>query len=324
MSINIKIFTKQMIKNYIVGFAMFLIFMIFVLSSPNFFTLGNLFDIVKQGGILSLVALAMTMVLIVGGMDMSVGARADFSTNICAGMLAAGQSLFLSISLSIILSVGWGLLNAFAVVFLGIPSFIATVGTMFLVTGITFAYNQGQSILLRDQNTFFAIAQGSIGSVPNMVIIIGVITGIIYYFIRRFRLGSYLYAVGNNKLAAKAAGITIWIPQAVAYCLSGLLSGIAGVLGASYISGSFALGSSFEFLITAFAAAFLGSTLIRQGELNPLGTVVAALFISSLNNALTLYGTSHLILPAIEGSILIIALIIGNFGKREIGQMTIF
>lgn len=309
---------------YVVAAVMILTVLVFILTCPNYFSLSNFMDITRQGGILALLALAMTMALIVGGMDMSVGAVADLSTNLCAGMVAAGFGAAASVALSVCAGIGFGLFNLVMIVFVGIPAFIATVGTMFVVTGLSFAYNRGQSILLRDQPAFFALAQGSTLGIPNMAWIVAVITVVTYWWIRRFRLGTYMYAVGGNAAAARAAGInTVW-PRLAAYGASGLFSGLAGALAASYISGSFALGSPFQFLITAFAAAFLGSTLIRQGELNPLGTIIAALFITSLTNALTLYGVSHLILPGMQGVVLILALIAGTWGKKEIGQMTIF
>ncbi len=313
-----------LIRRNLVGVIMLTVLVVFSLTCPNFFTLGNFMNILKQGGILCLVALAMTMVLLVGGMDMSVGAMTDMCTNLAAGLILAGAGPAVALPAALAAGVGMGLFNGIMTVVVGIPAFIATVGTMFVVTGLIFAYNKGQSFLLRDQPFFFSLAQGTTWGLPNLAIIVGVVTVLIYVFVRRVRFGTYLYAVGGNPMAAKTAGINLAAPQFTAYILSGGLSGIAGILASSYISGSFALGSSFEFLITAFAAAFLGSTLIRQGELNPLGTVIAALFITALTNAITLYGVSHLLLPAFSGSVLILALILGNWGKKEIGQMTIF
>ncbi len=312
------------IRGHFVGAVMLFTVLIFMATCPNFFSLDNLLDITRQGGILSLLALAMTVALIVGGMDMSVGAISDFSTNITAGMISAGFGTGLSVALSMGAGIAFGLFNMVMIVFVKIPAFIATVGTMFIVTGLSFAYNKGYSILLSNQPSFFALAQGATLGVPNMAWIVAFITAATYCSIRHYRFGAYMYAVGGNLQAAKAVGINTVTPQAVAYGLSGLFSGLAGSLAASYISGSFTLGSPFEVLITAFAAAFLGSTLIRQGELNPLGTIIAALFITSLNNALTLYGVSHLILPGMQGIVLILALVAGTWGKKEIGQMTIF
>lgn len=313
-----------LVRRNLVGAIMLLVLAVFSATCPNFFTVGNFLDILKQGGVLCLVALAMTMVLIVGGMDMSVGAMTDMCTNLCAGMLLSGSSPALALAAAMGAGIGMGLFNAVMAVAVGIPSFIATVGTMFVVTGLIFAYNKGQSFLLRDQPFFFSLAQGTTWGVPNMAIIVAVVTVVVFIFVRRVRFGTYLYAVGGNAMAAKTAGIGLAAPRVAAYALSGALSGVAGILASSYISGSFALGSSFEFLITAFAAAFLGSTLIRQGELNPLGTVIAALFITALTNAITLYGVSHLLLPAFSGTVLIVALVLGNWGKKQIGQMTIF
>lgn len=315
---------SNFVKNYFVATIMIATLAVFCLTCPNFFSISNLLDITKQGGLLSLLALAMTMVLIVGGMDMSVGAIYDICTNFCAGMVISGYGVFLSVAVSAAAGLAFGIFNMLMIVFVRVPPFIATVGTMFVATGLTFAYNKGQSILLSNQPLFFSLAQGSTLGIPNIAIIVGVITIVIYICLRRFRYGLYMYATGGNPMAAKAAGINTTLAQLIAYGMSGTLSGLGGALAASYISGSFALGSPFEFLITAFAAAFLGSTLIRQGELNPLGTVIAALFITSLNNALTLYGVSFLILPGMQGTVLILALVLGNWGKKETGQMTIF
>lgn len=315
---------RYCIENYFVATVMALTITIFCLTCPNFFSIGNLLDITKQGGLLSLLALAMTMVLIVGGMDMSVGAIYDICTNFCAGMISSGFGVFAAVALSAMAGIGFGVFNMIMITFVRVPPFIATVGTMFVVTGLTFAYNGGQSILLSRQPLFFSLAQGSTLGIPNMAFIVAAVTAIIYFCLRRFRFGLYMYATGGNPMAARAAGISTTVAQLIAYGMSGFLSGFGGVLAASYISGSFALGSPFEFLITAFAAAFLGSTLIRRGELNPLGTVIAALFITSLNNALTLYDVSFLILPGMQGAVLILALVLGNWGRREIGQMTIF
>ena len=133
-----------------------------------------------------------------------------------------------------------------------------------------------------------------------------------------------MYAVGQSPATAVLRGISRRRALVTAFMLHGTLAGLAGVLIASYSYGASALATGLDFLISAFAAAFLGSVLSRTGELDVVGTVVAAMFIASLSNGLILNGASNLLLPGIQGTILIASILIGVVRRRDIGQMTIF
>jgi ABC-type sugar transport system ATPase subunit/ribose/xylose/arabinose/galactoside ABC-type transport system permease subunit len=294
------------------------------IGAPNLFSLDNIFLILKQGSLLSLIALSLTIVLISGGLDMSAGAISQFTANISSGFLIGGSTVAAAFGAGVGTGVLLGLLNTFFVVVVGLSPFVTTLGVMFIAIGSSFAYNHGQALTLHDQPTFFYFGQGHVGPIPVILILVIVLTAGLHFFLRRTRAGLRMYAVGQSPATAVLRGISRRRALVVAFMLHGILAGLAGVLIASYSYGASALATGLDFLISAFAAAFLGSVLSRTGELDVVGTVVAAMFIASLSNGLILNGASNLVLPGIQGTILIASILIGVVRRRDIGQMTIF
>jgi len=294
------------------------------IGAPELFKPDNIFVILKQGSLLSLIALALTVVLISGGLDMSVGAISQLTANLSSGLLIGGSSVFAAFSAGIGAGILFGLANTFFVVVVGLSPFVTTLGTMFLAIGWSFAYNHGQALTLHDQPHFFYFGQGYIGPVPVVLLLVLIITAMLHFLLRRTRAGLRMYAVGESPATAVLRGISRRPALVLAFMIHGVLAGLAGVILASYSYGASALAIGLDFLISAFAAAFLGSVLSRTGELDVIGTVVAAMFITSLANGLILNGASNLVLPGIQGAILIVSILIGVVRRRDIGQMTIF
>jgi ABC-type sugar transport system ATPase subunit/ribose/xylose/arabinose/galactoside ABC-type transport system permease subunit len=297
---------------------------VMAVGAPELFSLDNVFLILKQGSLLSLIALSLTIVLISGGLDMSAGAISQLTANISSGFLIGGSTVAAAFGAGIGTGVVLGLLNTFFVVVVGLSPFVTTLGVMFIAIGSSFAYNHGQALTLHDQPTFFFFGQGHVGPIPVILILVVVLTVGLHLFLRRTRAGLRMYAVGQSPTTALLRGISRRRALVVAFMLHGILAGLAGVLIASYSYGASALATGLDFLISAFAAAFLGSVLSRTGELDVVGTVVAAMFIASLSNGLILNGASNLVLPGIQGTILIASILIGVVRRRDIGQMTIF
>jgi ribose transport system ATP-binding protein len=293
-------------------------------SAPKLLALDNIFLILKQGSLLSMIALALTLVLIAGGLDMSAGAISQFTANISSGFLIGGSTVFASIGAGIGTGLILGALNTFFVVVVGLSPFVTTLGVMFVAIGSSFAYNQGQALTLHDQPTFFYLGQGYVGPIPVILILVVALTAMLHFFLRRTRAGLRMYAVGQSPATALLRGISRKRALIMAFMLHGVIAGLAGVLIASYSYGASALATGLDFLISAFAAAFLGSVLSRTGELDVIGTVIAAMFIASVSNGLILNGASNLVLPGIQGSILIASILIGVVRRRDVGQMTIF
>ena len=297
---------------------------IITLLAPNFLSINNVFDVLKQGSVLAFIALGLTVVLVAGGFDMSAGAVSQLTTNIAAGFLIGGSGIVGAIGISLAAGVAIGAVNAILVLFFGMPAFVATLGTMFVTMGATLLYNGGQALTLSNDPAFFFIGQGYVGPVPFVFILLLVVTGLLHILLRNTRLGLRMYAVGQNVEAAQLRGVAHKPYAFASFTLGGLILGLAGVVLASYSYGASALATGIDFLISALAAAFLGSALSRAGDLSVTGTVITALFLASLSNGLVLIGVSNQLLPGIQGLVLILSIALGVFRRREIGQVLIF
>ena len=294
------------------------------LIAPTFFAPNNIFDVLKQGSVLTLMALSLTAVLIAGGFDMTTGAVSQLTSNLAAGLLIQGLGTGVALLVGSVSGAVIGLVNGLLVILFRMPPFVATLGSMFVIMGATLLYNNGQALTLYDQPVFFFLGQGYIGPIPFVIIIVAGAVILLQVFFKHTRAGLHMYAVGENVAAANLRGINRKRAMLIAYVIGGLVLGFAGVILASYSYGASALATGLDFLISALAAAFLGSTLSRTGELDIIGTVVAAMFLASLSNGLILMGVSNLALPGIQGVILILSILLGVIHKREIGQVTIF
>lgn len=222
------------------------------------------------------------------------------------------------------MGLGVGAVNAALVVLLRMPPFVGTLGTMFALMGLTLAFNRGQSFTLANQPVFFTLGQGYWGPVPVIVLIVLGILLLLRVFLRRSRVGLHMYAVGGNAQAATVRGLSKNVSVVLAFVLGGLIVGLSGVIMSSYSFGASAVPASLDFLISALAASFLGTTFNRAGQLDVVGTVVAAMFLAAINNGLILNGVSNLVLPGIQGLILVISIVPAIIRKKSIGQVTIF
>ena len=292
--------------------------------APAFVAPANLLDVLKQGSLLAFVALGLTTVLVAGGFDMSAGAVNQLAANLAAGMIVKGLGTAAALAVGIGAGILTGLLNAVLVLLFRMPPFVATLGSMFVAMGLTLLYNHGQALTLYDQPVFFGIGQGAVGPVPTIAIVLAALLGGLHIALKHTRAGLRMYAVGENLAAAELRGIDRRRAVVASFVLGGAVLGLSGVVLASYSYGASASAAALDFLISALAASFLGSSLSRTGELDVLGTTVAAIFLAALSNGLVLLGVSNLALPGIQGAVLILSMLLAVIGRRGIGQVTIF
>lgn len=308
------------------GTAVGMIGLILILGirSPAFFELNNLMDVLKQGCVLTLIALSQTIVLIAGGFDMSAGALLQLTANLAAGSIIGGHGTALVLFVGLVVGILAGAVNSLLVVQLKIPAFVATLGMMLAMSGITLYYNNGRAITLYDEPTFFFIGQGYVGIIPFLFIILLVVLAALHLFLKNTRTGMRMYAVGENEQAAQLHGISQKKALYVAFIIGGAIVGVTGVFQASYNYGASAVSTGMDFLLNALAAALLGTTYSKTGELSVIGTSISAIFISSLSNVLICNGVSNLLQPGLLGMILVASVLLTVVKKREIGQITIF
>lgn len=306
------------------GVIMIAILVVLGLRANLFFAFNNLMDVLKQGSVLSLVAMGITVVLVGGGFDMGAGATVQLICNLAAGVVIAGLNPWLTIPMGLLVGLAVGAFNTLLVTVINIPTFVATLGTSFLAQGFTTMFNQGRTLSIQPTPGFSFLAQGYVGPVPMSIFIVVALCAVLNYFLKKTRTGLRMYAVGENNVAAMLRGIDRKKYLCIAYCVSGTILGFAGVMQCSYGYGASASASSFDFLIQALSAAYLGSTFSRTGELSVIGTVISGMFIAALSNALVINGISNQQISGILGLILILSILITVINKREIGQVTIF
>lgn len=306
------------------GIGMILILVILGLRAPLFFEVTNLMNVLKQGGVLTLIALGLTAVLIGGGFDMGAGALVQLTCNTSAGMIIAGISGAIALVSGAAIGIVVGAVNACLVILLKIPTFVATLGTMFILQGITSWYNGGSALTIKVTAGFSEMGQGRIGIVPVIFIIVIVVCAIMNYFFKYTKTGLRMYATGENPAAAKLRGINTSFYLFLSYAISGCILGLTGVIQCSYNYGATAVVSGMDFLIQALSAAYLGSTFSKTGELSVIGTVISGMFIAALSNVLVINGISNQQISGVLGIVLILSILLTVIKKREIGQVTIF
>ncbi len=306
------------------GIGMVIILLVLGVRAPLFFEVENVMNILKQGSVLTLIALGLTIVLIGGGFDMGAGALVQMTCNFSAGMIIAGLSGVISLLMGAGIGVLVGACNAFLVIVVKIPTFVTTLGTMFIMQGLTSYYNEGKALTIQVTPGFSVLGQGRVGIIPVIFIIVVILCIVLNYIMKFTTLGLRMYATGENSVAAELRGINTRKYLFISYLLSGTLLGITGVIQCSYNYGASAIISGMDFLIQALSAAYLGSTFSKTGELSVIGSVLSGMFIAALSNALIINGISNQQISGVLGIVLILSILLTVIKKREIGQVTIF
>ena len=293
----------------VVGF----IIMLFTFINPRFLTWTNFCTIFKQNAILSIISLGITIVMITGEIDFSYGGTIGLVSAIFAGMLEKNYTPISVLFFILAISVGFGIMNGFLVSFLRFPSFMATVGTMFIAMGLERAYSSGLTCWIKNEH-LLAVARGEFLGFPNLgwfsLISLLILIWLIYFT----KLGFHFRSIGGNEKAAREVGIGVTFYKLLAFALAGLLYGIAGVLEPLRISGAIAYTGQ-SYLLPALTSAFLGTTMFYLGQFNVLGTFAGAFIMSMLMNGLTLAGLPFYLTPLFQGILLMVAVVIASDKK---------
>ncbi|HCN9689430.1 TPA: ribose ABC transporter permease [Escherichia coli] len=296
-----------------------LIVAVFGFITPNFFTESNLLNITRQASINIVLAAGMTFIILTGGIDLSVGSI--LGTTAVAAMVVSLSPEFAMLSIPAALMLGLllglllGLFNGALVAFAGLPPFIVTLGTYTALRGAAYLLADGTTVINSNIN-FEWIGNNYLGPVPWLVVIALAVIVVCWFILRRTTLGVHIYAVGSNMQAARLTGIKVWLVLLFVYGMSGLLSGLGGIMSASRLySANGNLGMGYE--LDAIAAVILGGTSFVGGIGTITGTLVGALIIATLNNGMTLMGVSYFWQLVIKGAMIIIAVLIDKYRTRH-------
>lgn len=290
---------------------------VFSVSKPGqFFTLRNFLNILDQGAITAIIAGGLTLVLVVGRFDMSIGYGASLAGVLVVG-LQANQGLppFVAILVVVIVGALIGIINGLLVTKLAVNALIATLGVGTVLVGINYAYSGGIPIALPGGSTFTDLSIGTFFGLPKAVIYMVVILAILWTVLNKTDLGQGFQAVGGNPEAARLSGIRTDRVTVIAFVIAGVGAAIAGVLLAAR-TGSGQITAGDGYLLDAFAATYLGSAAFKNGQFHIVGTLVGVLTVATGFTGLAILGAPTSYQFLFKGLLLVLAVALSSAANR--------
>lgn len=284
------------------------IVVIFGLLAPDFLSQRNLLNILQQSSINACLALGMTLVIISGGIDLSVGPTAAISAVITATMLVAGVPVPIAILAGLAIGAVCGLVNGVLVAYAGLQPFIVTLGTLSTYRAIALIYTGGNPVLGVPAG-FRSLFNGSLLGLPIPVIMVAIVALLAWVLLKKTPLGEYLLAVGGNEEAAYVAGVPIAITKITAYVISGVLAALASMILVGRLGAAEPiLGNLWE--LDAIAAAAIGGASLMGGKGSVIGTILGAVILGAMRNGLTLMNVQAFYQLLATGLIILVAMMI--------------
>lgn len=317
---NTHIGTNRFIKGFNIFFKenlgiiiAFLVLYIFLAVNPStsqsFLTKMNMFNVLRQISTNLYLAAAMTMVIILGGIDLSVGSTIALTGCVsAAAVVRYGLPIPVALIIGLIVGVIIGMINGIIIAKTTIPPFITTLATLNIAKGLAYVYTGGSPVRVVSKEWQF-LGAGYIGSIPVPVIILVIVLIITGLIINNTKFGRHIYAVGGNVQAAEFSGISVSKVKFWIYTYSGLMAGLAGIVLASRMySGQPTAGTGAE--MDAIAAVVVGGTSMSGGRGKIEGTIIGALIIGFLNNGLNLLNVSSFWQYVVKGFVILLAVFI--------------
>ncbi len=296
--------------------AFFVIIIIFAVKSNVFLTGENIANVLNQTAPISIVAFGMTMVLLVGGMDLSVSGTLALVCMLCAQMLSAGYNAFLVVAIGLALGTFIGLCNGLIITTFNIQPFLVTLGMMSVTRGLAKFSSNGQSIFIDNVAFRNIFSLGNVFGIPVLVLWTLLILVITFFLIRQTPFGRQVQAIGGNSVAALNSGVRIKKVKCIVFAMNGFLAALAGIIILSRLSTALpTVGVGIE--MDSIAATVLGGTgFVGEGG-NMLGTLLGSLVIGTVINGLTILGVDPYIQEVIKGLIIIVTVVSSvMLGKR--------
>ncbi len=285
------------------------------LAPAAFPTLSNGINVLNQAALALIIAGGLTVAVIVGELDLSISFAASFEGVLVTGLMARGVAPVLAIPAVLACGALLGLVNGLIVTKVGVNSVIATLGTGTIVVGLNFAYSSGAPIANGVPDSFLDIALGRLWGIPHDVLIMAAIIVLLWVLVERTSIGQSIQAVGGNPVAARFSGIRVDRVKIIGFVVAGVCAAVTGILLASSL-GSGTTSAADSYLLTAFAAVFLGSATLRDGEFHIVGTLFGGLIIAIGFNGLAIFGAPTFYQYVFQGAILILAVGLSSLGRR--------
>lgn len=310
---------KDNIGIIIAFLAMCIFLVVFPTTRTTFLTSKNIFNILRQNASNLFLATGMTMVIILGGIELSVGSVIALTGVVTAGCVVNfGLPEIVAFLIGIAVGAVVGMANGLVICKTEIPPFIVTLASMNITKGIALVLTGGSPIRCMT-DTFKFLGAGYVGPIPTSAILMLIIFVIASLIINRTQLGRHIYAVGGNAQAAKFSGINVQRVKFIVYTYTGIMSGIAGVVVASKLySGQPTAGDGAE--MDAIAAVVVGGTSMSGGSGRLGGTLIGVLIIGVLNNGLNLMGVDSNWQYIVKGLVILLAVYVDFLRNKKAGR----
>jgi len=289
---------------------------VFSFASPAAFpTVANGVNVLNQASLAMIIAGGLTIAVIVGELDLSIGFAASMEGVLVTGLIVH-TGLPIPVAIIVVIGVGAliGLLNGLIVTKARVNSVIATLGMGTIIVGLNFAYSSGVPIVAGVPEAFLELSLGRFYGIPHNIIVMVVVLGFLWFMVERTSIGQSIQAVGGNPAAARLSGINVDGIKILGFVTSGVCAAITGILLAARL-GSGTTSAADSYLLTAFAAVFLGSATLRDGEFHVFGTFIGVLIIAIGFNGLAIFGAPTWTQFVFQGAILILAVGLSSLGR---------
>ena len=291
------------------------LFVALIIASPHFLTATNLSSVARQTAVIDIMALGMTIIIISGGIDLSVGSILGLGGIAGTMAMARGASIPAGIAIGIATGLACGTLNGIMITRLKIAPFIVTLGTLGIFRGLALIVSNGLPVN-RLPEGFSYLGEGNLLGIPFVLWLLVLCAVAVHILLEHTRLGRYAFAIGSSPAAAVYAGIPVTFHTTAVYAIGGLLTGLAGMIEASRLmTGQPTAGNGYE--LQAIAAVVIGGGSLRGGEGSAVGTLVGAFIMGLLSNGSDLLGISNYVQQVVIGAVIILAVAVDELRKRR-------
>lgn len=283
---------------------------------PRFLSAGNLAGVARQTAVITVMAMGMTVVMISGGIDLSVGSAMALSGVMGAFAMVGGAPVIVGIAAAIATGTLCGLITGITIAALRIPPFIVTLGGMGVYRGITLLATDGKAVV-GVPSSFGYLAEGNLlGFIPVPLLIVVLVAVATHFMLVNTLPGRYCYAIGSNAEATRYAGVRVSRYQVLFYALLGAMTGLAGAIeSARLVTGQPTAGEGYE--LRVIAAVVIGGGSLSGGQGSVMGTIIGALIMGVLANGANLLGISSFAQQVVIGAVIVLAVTFDEFQRRR-------
>jgi len=308
---------SDFVKRFLPFASLIALSILIALLEPRFLSAGNLAGVARQTAVIMIIAMGMTVVMISGGIDLSVGSMLALSGVTGALAMVNGASMGLGIACAVGTGTLCGLLNGAAAAILRIPAFIVTLGAMGIYRGATLLITDGKAVVGIPSSFGYLAEANLFGLLPIPLLIVLVVALAVNFLLVGTQPGRYCYAIGSNIEAARYSGIRVSRYQIFFYGLLGGLAGLAGSIeSARLVTGQPTAGEGYE--LRVIAAVVIGGGSLSGGQGSVIGTVIGALIMGVLANGANLLGISSFAQQVVIGAVIVLAVTVDQFQRRRL------